>query len=61
MIVFRDSAAVDEEIAGMDTTLNGMMQSLKGTHPRNSRKTFQRTTGTYANMLKYTMTGTGCI
>ena len=59
VFVFRDAAAVGEEIAGMDVALNGMIQSLEGTHPRDPQKAFQRTAGKYANLLEYAMTDKG--
>lgn len=59
VFVFRDVAAVGAEIAGMDVALNGMIQSLEGTHPRDPQKAFQRTAGTYANLLEYSVTEDG--
>ncbi len=55
VFAFRDAVSAAEETAGMDLALEGIMSELEGTKPRDPAKSFQRTAGSYARMLEWTM------
>lgn len=55
VFAFRDTLSAAEEINGMDLALNGIISELKGSHPTDPAKSFQRTAGSYARMLDWTM------
>ena len=59
VFVFRDTASAGEEVAGMDVALDGIIHDIEGAHPRDPAKFFQKTAGSYANLLEYTMTKEG--
>lgn len=53
VFVYKDIAAAGIGISEMDVALNGIMEKLNGTRPRDPKKHFENGAGMYAGMLKW--------